>query len=64
MDVNVLTSSPDMPDIDAGMLDVRRRRALARLGLGASAAYVAPTLLALRSFSGSGAVPQRLTQAA
>lgn len=64
MDANTLTNSPAMPDIDTGTLDVRQRRALARLGLGASAAYVAPTLLALRSFSGSDAIPERLTEAA
>lgn len=33
----------------AGTIDSRQRRALARLGLASAGAYVAPTLLALRS---------------
>ena len=32
-----------------GTIDSRQRRALARLGLASAGAYVAPTLLALRS---------------
>ena len=35
----------------AGTIDSRQRRALARLGLASAGAYVAPTLLALRSTS-------------
>lgn len=64
MDVNTLENPSAMAEIDAVTFDVRQRRALARLGLGTSAAYVAPTLLALRSFSGSDAVPGRVTEAA
>lgn len=33
----------------ASTIDSRQRRALARLGLASAGAYVAPTLLALRS---------------
>ncbi len=34
---------------ETGAMDIRQRRALARLGLGSTVAYVAPTLLTLRT---------------
>lgn len=64
MDVKTVTNSPDVPDMDAGTPDTNQRRALARLGLGASAAYVAPTLLALRTFAGSDAAIGKAAAAA
>lgn len=64
MDVKIINNPPQVRDVEPGTLDVRQRRALARLGLGASAAYVAPTLLALRSFAGSDAAIERTAVAA
>lgn len=61
MDVKIETTAPEEA---VGTTDVRQRRALARLGLGANTAYVAPTLLALRSFKGSDAAIQRAAAAA
>lgn len=47
MDVNNLdTNRRGEP---AGIMDSRQRRALARLGLATAGAYMAPTLLSLRS---------------
>ncbi|ROR32359.1 hypothetical protein [Inmirania thermothiophila] len=44
-----------MSSNDIRTTDLRRRRALARLGLGVAAAYVTPTLLTLSDARASGA---------
>lgn len=49
MDVNKLVIRKQGAADSASTLDSRQRRALARLGLASAGAYVAPTLLALRS---------------
>ena len=46
------------------VVDSRQRRALARLGLAGASAYVAPTLLALRSAPRSADAPGRIVIAA
>ena len=49
MDVTKSDISNKSAASKGGTMDGRRRRALARLGLVSAGAYVAPTLLALRS---------------
>lgn len=49
MDVKKLVTNKKSAARKAGILDSKQRRALARLGLASVGAYVAPTLLALRS---------------
>jgi hypothetical protein len=49
MDVKKLVISKKNKAGEAGIIDSRQRRALARLGLASAGAYVAPTLLSLRS---------------
>lgn len=49
MNVKTEIAVRELPQADAASLDTRQRRALVRLGLAANAAYVAPTLLALRT---------------
>ncbi|MDH3228182.1 MAG: hypothetical protein OEN55_00140 [Alphaproteobacteria bacterium] len=46
------------------VVDSRQRRALARLGLASAGAYVAPTLLALRSAPRTADAPGRIVVAA
>jgi len=59
MDARTTTTAADAVDAKHGSLDTRRRRALARLGLGTGAAYIAPTLLALQSIAKTRAMQQR-----
>ena len=49
MDVKKLVFGKKSTAGAASTIDSRQRRALARLGLASAGAYVAPTLLALRS---------------
>lgn len=58
MDVKITESEQSVPARGIAPVAIRQRRALARLGLGTGPAYVAPTLLALRSVvvAGDGAV--------
>jgi hypothetical protein len=49
MDVNNPVIREEGTAALAGTIGARQRRALARLGLAAAGAYVAPTLLTLRS---------------
>lgn len=49
MDVKKLVIQKQDAADAASTIDSRQRRALARLGLASAGAYVAPTLLALRS---------------
>jgi hypothetical protein len=49
MDVKKLVIGEKGAAGTASTIDSRQRRALARLGLASAGAYVAPTLLALRS---------------
>jgi hypothetical protein len=49
MDVKDLVTQKRRKSVDKGTIGSRQRRALARLGLATAGAYVAPTLLALRS---------------
>jgi len=53
-----------LPARAGGAVDTRQRRALARLGLASVSAYVAPTLLALRSAQRTLAAPGRIVIAA
>ena len=49
MDVNKLVIGKRSKSGADSTIDARQRRALARLGLASAGAYVAPTLLSLRS---------------
>ena len=65
MDVKLkLPSRAGLPARASGAVDTRQRRALARLGLAGVSAYVAPTLLALRSAQRTLAAPGRTVIAA
>lgn len=63
-----MDAKPDLPsELDrrkTGVVDARQRRALARLGLASAGAYVAPTLLALRTAARTAALPVRIVVAA
>jgi len=59
MNVKTEIAVREAPEADAASLDARQRRALVRLGLAANAAYVAPTLLALRTVAGHEARARR-----
>lgn len=60
MDARTISTAADAADANHGSPDTRRRRALARLGLGAGAAYIAPTLLALQSIARTRAMQRRV----
>lgn len=64
MNVDRKTSGNREPSGAGGAVGTKQRRALARLGLSSPGAYVAPTLLALRTTDGPSTGSDGATEAA